>query len=295
MLFDAEQPQIIVIGSSSIDLVINTEKFPKPNETVLATKTESFFGGKGANQAVGTSRLGASVYFVGSVGMDPLGQQVLRNLVDEGVNVGFVYESEDFPTGTAYVTATNGDNSILVVPAANHDIRKSQIDDMEKYFLTTDLILLQLEIPMHIVEYTVRLAKKNNVPVGIYAAPGVRLSAEVISYAEFIIVKKDELTDVFGVENTDNLMGQFPNKLFIRDESNSTSYFDGAEMKYFQNDTSSIVHKMGMGDAFTSGFAIAYCHKNSIDDCVKFGNLVSLKVAENRGSQRGLPYLKDFE
>ena len=54
---------------------------------------------------------------------------------------------------------------------------------------------------------------------------------------------------------------------------------------------------MGMGDAFTSGFAVAYCHGNEIDDCVKFGNDVSLKVSKNRkrGSQNGLPYLKDFE
>ena len=65
-------------------------------------------------------------------------------------------------------------------------------------------------------------------------------------------------------------------------------------MKFYRNDPEKIAHKMGMGDAFTSGFAVALCHGNSIDDCVKFGNDVSLKVANNRGSQRGLPYLKDF-
>ena len=65
-------------------------------------------------------------------------------------------------------------------------------------------------------------------------------------------------------------------------------------MKYYRNDHDSVLHKMGMGDAFAGGFAVALCHRNSIDDCVRFGNDVSLKVTKNRGSQRGLPYLKDI-
>ena len=79
----------------------------------------------------------------------------------------------------------------------------------------------------------------------------------------------------------------------IRDR-NSTTYFNGSEMKYYRNDHDSLLHKMGMGDAFTSGFAVALCHQNSVDECVRFGNDVSLKVAKDRGSQSGLPYLKDF-
>ena len=94
MNFSSEQPRIIVVGSSSIDLVLETEKLPLPNETVLAVKSDSYFGGKGANQSVGTARLGASVYFIGCVGMDPLGQQIMRNLVSENVNVGFVHETD---------------------------------------------------------------------------------------------------------------------------------------------------------------------------------------------------------
>jgi ribokinase len=66
----------------------------------MATKSETFFGGKGANQAVGTARLGANTLFIGCVGMDPYGQQILRNLVDQNVNVGFVHEDIDVATGT---------------------------------------------------------------------------------------------------------------------------------------------------------------------------------------------------
>lgn len=294
MNITSEQPKIIVVGSSSIDLVLNTHHLPKQNETVMAEKSESFFGGKGANQAVGTSRLGASVYFIGCVGMDPFGQQILRNLVDEGVNVGFVSENEEVATGTAYVTAAEGINSIVVVPASNFCLKIAQIVEAEKFFTTADLVLVQLEIPMEVVEFTVDLAKSNNKKIGIYASPAKKLSEEMIENASFIVAKSNELSIVFGDEKREQILRKYPNKLFVRDDSNSTTYFNGSEMKYYRNDHDSVLHKMGMGDAFTSGFAVALCHQNSVDDCVKFGNDVSLKVAKNRGSQSGLPYLKDF-
>ena len=294
MNITSEQPKIIVIGSSSIDLVLNTANLPQPNETVMAEKSESFFGGKGANQAVATSRLGASVYFIGAVGMDPFGQQILRNLVDEGVNIGYVIETQEADTGTAYVVAAKGVNSIVVVPASNYCLKPQNVADAEKFFTTADLVLVQLEIPMDVIEYTAQLVKKNGNKMGIYASPAKKLSQDVIDNASFIVAKSNELSIIFGDEPREQILRKYPNKLFVRDDTNSTTYFNGAEMKYYRNDHDSVLHKMGMGDAFTAGFAVALCHQNTIDNCVKFGNDVSLKVTKNRGSQSGLPYLNDI-
>ncbi len=287
------QPKIVIVGSSSVDLVLNTDHHPQPNETVLAKNFENFFGGKGANQAVATARLGASVYFVGAVGMDPYGQQVIRNLVDEHVNVGFVAEKTRHETGTAYVTSAKGKTSIVVVPAANNDLNHFDIDIAEKIIFQADLVLTQLEIPMTAVEYLFKKCKELGVKIGIYAAPAKPLSLEIIDYAEFIVAKSNDLSTIFGEESREDILKKLPNKLFVRDDSNSTVFFDGNEMKYYRNDPEEMAHKMGMGDAFTSSFAIAYCHGNSISDCVKFGNDVSRKVAANKGSQGGLPFLKD--
>ena len=215
MNITSDQPKIIVVGSSSIDLVLNTDHLPKPNETVMAVKSESFFGGKGANQAVGTARLGASVYFIGCVGMDPFGQQILRNLVDEGVNVGYVVETEAAATGTAYVTASEGINSIVVVPASNYCLKPQHVAEAEKFFATADMVLIQLEIPMEVVEFTVELARKNNAKVGIYASPAKKLSAQVLEDASFIVAKSNELSIVFGEEQREEILRKYPNKLFV--------------------------------------------------------------------------------
>lgn len=294
MNFSSEQPRIIVVGSSSIDLVLETEKIPQPNETVLAVNSDSYFGGKGANQAVGTARLGASVYFVGCVGMDPLGQQIMRNLVSENVNVGFVYETDRESTGTAYVTTSHGHAAIVVVPAANNCLSIEHIEDADKYFHTADLVLVQLEVSMEVVEYTVRKAKKYGKKVGLYASPAMRVSDAILELVDFVVAKSSELYIVFGQEQREEVLKKFFNKVFVRDDTNSTIYFDGTEMKYYRNDKDETVYKMGMGDAFTSGFAVALCHGNSIEDCVKFGNEVSSRVSSGKGSQTGLPRRSDF-
>jgi len=294
MNFTSEHPKIIVVGSCSLDLVLYTEKIPTCNETVVARFSENHFGGKGANQAVGTARLGASVYFIGCVGIDPLGQQIMRNLVNENVNVGFVYETDQESTGIAYVTNCGGDFSIVVDPAANKKISVKQINDAERYIHGSDLVLLQLEIPIEVIQYTIKKAKDLGKLVGLYASPGTKLSDDILDQVDFIVAKTNELSIIFGEDQREKILKKYFNKLFVRDETNSTIYFDGTEMKYFRNEDENMVYKMGMGDAFTSGFAVALCHKNTIDDCVKFGNMVSSKVSLGKGAQSALPYLKDL-
>ena len=287
-------PKMIVVGSCSLDLVLYADKIPCSNESVLANQCENFFGGKGANQAVAASRLGASVYFVGCVGMDPIGQQVMRNLVHENVNVGFVVETDRESTGTAYVTSTNGEAAIVVVPAANTCISKEQIDDIDRYINTTDIVLLQLEIPIEVVEFTILRAKNYGKKVGLYASPGRFLKEEIINNVDFIVVKNSELSTVFGIEEKDQVLTKYYNKVFIRDEHNSTIYYDGSEMKFFRNEKHNMIYKMGMGDAFTAGFAIALCHGNTVEDCVQFGNEVSSRASIGKGAQSSLPYLEEI-
>lgn len=294
MKFSSEQPKIVVIGSCTLDLVMYTDRIPTSNDSVIAHSSDSFFGGKGSNQAVGVARLDAHVYFIGCVGEDPLGQQIMRNLVNENVNVGFVTETSEDSTGTAYVTSCNEEAAIVMIPAANNYISTKDIDAADKPIHASQMVLLQLEIPMDVIHYAAKKAKSYGKIVGLYASPGKNINEELIDLVDFIIIKSNDLANVFGEDQKEVVLRKYINKVFIRDETNSTLFFDGTEVKYFRNNNESKLYKMGMGDAFTSGFAIALCHKNSIEDCVQFGNEVSAKTSYAKGSQAGLPYLSDF-
>lgn len=294
MKITSKHPKIVVVGSCSIDLLLFANQRPQTGQTVIAKRSETFFGGKGASEAIACSRLGASVYFIGCVGMDPFGQQILRNLVQERVNVGFVHEDMNCETGTAYANVADGIITTMVVPAANYCLKPKHLYSAERVISTADFVLTQLEIPMDVVEETVRICKKHGVKFGIYAAPGQKLSQEVIEYASIIVAKTDCLPIIFEEEDLNTLLQKYPNKLFLRDGTNSTVYYTGAEMKFFRNDPAEVANKMGMSDAFTAGLTVALLHGNQVEESVKFGNDVSLKVASNQGSQRGLPYLSDF-
>lgn len=287
-------PKIIVVGSCSIDLVLNTEEFPGTGETVLATRSENFFGGKGANQAVAAARLGATAYFVGAVGMDPKGQQVLRHLVEEGVNVGFVAEKESVPTGAAYVAAAGGQNTIIVVPSANHQVRPEQIDFAEKHFASCDMVLLQLEIPIAVAEKAAASALYHGKKLGIYASPGIALPQQMIDAATFIVVKQKDVPKVFGME-TEEALRRYPNKIFIREDALTIKYSDGLEVQREDGERPDPVHAMGAGDAFTAGLGVALCHGSSVANGVKFGLAVASRAAAKRGSQAGLPFLKELK
>jgi ribokinase len=100
----------------------------------------------------------------------------------------------------------------------------------------------------------------------------LRESDEILEEVDFIVAKSNELFIIFGEEKREEVLKKYFNKVFVRDDTNSTIYFDGTEMKYYRKNKEKTVYKMGMGDAFTAGFAIALCHGNSIEDCVKFGN-----------------------
>jgi ribokinase len=147
---------------------------------------------------------------------------------------------------------------------------------------------------MEVVEFTINKAKKYGKKVGLYASPAQRLSDEIVENLDFIVVKSNELHILFGEDQREEILKKYFNKVFVRDDINSTVYFDGTEMKYCRNEKDKAIYKMGMGDAFTVGFSIALCHNNDIDDCVKFGNEVSARVSARKGSQNGLPRLSDF-
>src|SRR5690606_22131338 len=109
--------RIIVVGSSNTDMVVRTDRFPKPGETILGKEFFMNQGGKGANQAVAASRLGGEVVLVASVGDDVFGKASLQSLWDEGIDVSYIRIDKEAPSGVAVITVDrSGENNIVVAP-----------------------------------------------------------------------------------------------------------------------------------------------------------------------------------
>src|SRR5689334_4312774 len=147
------QKPIVVVGSINLDLVVSTDRIPQVGETVIGRSFTTFFGGKGANQAVAVARLGYPVSMVGNVGNDAFGTQLRTGLAEAGVSTEYVGTVEG-PSGTALITTgRNGENSIVVVPGANTQLTPKSLERAAPLLRNAGFILAQLEIPLETVEY----------------------------------------------------------------------------------------------------------------------------------------------
>ncbi|MER2034190.1 PfkB family carbohydrate kinase, partial [Exiguobacterium indicum] len=167
--------QISVIGSISMDLVVESKRRPGAGETVIGDAFHTVPGGKGANQAVAVARLGSTVEMIGCVGSDANGEAIRENFKMQGVQTTHLKTIEGERTGTAHITLAEGDNSIVVVQSANQHVQFAD-DTLAPILADSEIILLQLEIPIETVETVAREAYAAGIPVVLNPAPAMSLS-----------------------------------------------------------------------------------------------------------------------
>ncbi|MDG5805319.1 ribokinase [Streptomyces ossamyceticus] len=187
-------PLVVVIGSVNIDHMAVSDAFPSPGETILGRSTQVTLGGKGADQAVASSAAGVRTAMIARVGTDPQAALARAGLLDRKVDVQGVVQVPDAETGTAWITVAAGDNTIIVIPGANHRW-PSQGDPLDGVGADADVVLAQLEIPLDVVE---RAAAACTGRFLLNAAPAVRLPDQLISRCDVLIVNEHEQAVVSG-------------------------------------------------------------------------------------------------
>lgn len=187
---------IAVVGSANRDLVARVEHHPVPGETVLASGHETMPGGKGANQAVAASRLGRDVVFVGRVGADGPGRDLVAEFEREGVGVDHLTVDAVAPSGLAIITVDDaGENAIVVSPGANAHVSSTDVEGASAVLMTATVTLLQLEIPM---EAVLAAAAASEGIVILNAAPAAHLPAALLSSIDVLVVNRGELATLTG-------------------------------------------------------------------------------------------------
>src|SRR5918996_4001813 len=190
-------PDILVVGSLNADLVVRAPRFPQPGETIRGEDLQVIPGGKGANQAVASARLGVSVSMLGCVGKDNFGDFLLENLKSNEVDSQLIRRA-DSSTGTAIIVVdSDGQNSIVLSAGANGKVNEEDVKAAS--FSDYKLLLLQLEIPTSTVLSAARRAHENGLRVILNPAPARELPNELISLADFLIPNETELSLLTGV------------------------------------------------------------------------------------------------
>lgn len=287
--------KIAVVGSSSMDLVVTSEKRPAAGETVLGEGFSTVPGGKGANQAVAAARLGAEVTMIGRVGDDVYGSTILKNLNLNGVDTSYVEPVPDIASGTAHITLAEGDNSIIVVKGANDWITPDYVQKASAVIKDADIVMIQQEIPEETVEYTARLCKELGIKLLLNPAPARLLSEEVIESTTYLTPNEHECSVLFAGINRTDVLKKYPNKLFITEGEKGVRYFDGMIEKVIPSFSVKAVDTTGAGDTFNGAFAVAVAEGKSYEESLSFANKAAAISVTKFGAQGGMPTRAEVE
>ncbi|MFF2287382.1 ribokinase [Peribacillus butanolivorans] len=287
--------KIAVVGSSSMDLVVTSAKRPIAGETVLGDSFITVPGGKGANQAVAAARLGAEVTMIGCVGDDFYGEIILENLKKNHVNTKYVEPVTGAMSGTAHITLSEGDNSIIVVKGANDSITPEYVQKAKKIIEESDIVMVQQEIPEETVLYLAELCKKLQKRLLLNPAPARKISEAVIQQSSFITPNEHEFEILFDGRDRTEVLTEYPNKLFITEGKNGVRYFDGHEEKVVPSFVVEAVDTTGAGDTFNAALAVAVAEGKSFDDCLLFANRAASISVTKLGAQGGMPTREEVE
>ena len=236
---------IAVIGSINLDIVANVKDFPQPGETVTNAVVNRFPGGKGANQALAASRLGASVFMIGRVGADPAADEALQTLREEGVDLSYCKPLEECSTGLAMIVVSEvGENQIVVAPGAN-----AAFDAAHLEFPITDACIAQLEVP---IETILKAARASDNFFCLNAAPAKPVPHELLEHVDLLVVNEIEALTLG--EELNSYHGLLASTFGAEGAELSR---DGRQIARAKPPKVKVVDTTGAGDAFTAALTVA--------------------------------------
>jgi len=291
--------RIVVFGSINADLEISTKYFPEKGETIKGYGFNITFGGKGANQAVAASRLGAQVDFLGCVGADPFGEKCLKNLKNENINIRYVRKIEGVNTSIALIIKANKDNRIILDSTTNELLK---VDDLNNYILNNivsdSIFITQLEGDINETFKAIELAKKNKMITIFNPAPAYKIPTHLYSSIDYLIVNQTEaniLSDIYPLTINDakaiyaKLKELGLKNLIITLGALGSIVINEEILQKFDSLDVDVVDTVGAGDAYIGAFA--YCLSNGKDliSACKYANIVAALSVTKSGAQGGMP------
>lgn len=300
----AGSPNVLVVGGVNIDLVTRVARCPKPGETVIGTSFETIPGGKGANQAVTAARLGANTWLAGCVGADGFGDLQRASLAAEGIDLTYLKTHATDPTGTAIIfVADEGENVIVVVPAANFGLLPGDIDAMAGLFSQLNAVVIQLETPMDTVETVLKAARLTGALSVLDAGPAQKVPPRILELADIVSPNETEAEAITGMKAetleearacAGRLIESGAREVVLKLGAKGALYMSLDEWFHVPAFPVDAVDTVAAGDAFTAALAVAWkrMHRR---DAIRFANAAGALATLTPGAQPSMPTLAAVE
>ena len=293
------QSPVMVFGSINMDLVVYSDAKPNDGETIIGNSFETFLGGKGSNQAVAASKLGANVSFVGKVGSDLYGQKLKEQLNLEKVNTQLLGKVEG-ESGVAVINVieSSSENQIIVIPGANAYVSADQIDD--KTLESVEILISQLEVPPNQIELLFSRVKQGHCCRILNIAPAIEFSKSLFNETDLLVVNEIELealakkklkdTNIDSIRASVDLLSLAKHQaivvtlgaegVYVRDQ-NKDEYIEGHKVNS--------VDTTGSGDCFVGAMASYLLEDKNLFDASVFANKAASISVTRKGASSSMP------
>lgn len=300
-----QRPHIAIVGSANIDLTTFADELPRPGETIFGRDFNLGFGGKGANQAAAARLCGADVSMVARVGDDLFGPATIRNFERVGIDASRVLITPGVSSGVAPILVDSaGQNRILVVKGANDRLSPADVDAAAGVLRRADCIVLQLEIPLETVYYTLRFAREHGIRTILNPAPGQPLDLQQIAAAGYVIPNETEAEALSGLPVSSiwdaeqcarRLLDGGVRRVIVTLGANGALLAGPEGVTHVPAYLVRPIDTTGAGDAFIGSFAVFLASGCDELQAIARANLYAAMSTESVGTQKSFVTLERFE
>lgn len=298
--------KVTVVGSINLDTNLRVKRMVKPGETIHAKEHYSAGGGKGANQAVAAARAGAQTTFIGAVGDDAAGKQMLDLLKDEGIDLSGIDTIANESTGQAFITVDDeGENSITIYAGANFAFGPEDIEKKSKLLTNSDFVVAQFETPIKATTKAFELAHEAGVKTILNPAPGEdQIPADLLKVTDMITPNETEAETITGihVEDEDSarkaagkLHDLGVEVVIITIGAKGAFYDYQGVSELVPAFKVKAVDTTAAGDTFIGAMSsVLKTDFSNLKDAILFGNKASSLTVQRYGAQPSIPYKKEI-
>lgn len=297
--------EILVLGSSNVDLVVRVPRFHHPGETIAGENLVTLFGGKGANQAVAAKRLGGTVSFITKLGNDHYGNAYRKYLLENGFDRKCILRDSKHPSGVALIELTpKGENRIIVSPGANASLARKDLRNLAGQWKGASVFMTQLEIPLLAVLEGLKMAKAQGATTLLNPSPAAPLPSKMLSLVDFLVPNEWEAQSLTGVKiKGERHLSRTAERLLHMGAKNVIITL-GAKGLFFKSREAEIrmeafqvraLDSTSAGDAFMGAFACSLSGKRPLEDALLFASAAGALATTRLGAQPSLPSRAELE
>ena len=285
--------KLCVTGSLHLDVIVNATHIPSSDETVPGTDVNYVFGGKGGNQALAADRYGASVYFVGRIGEDAFGKKLLETLGESSIDISQLQLGNESSGMSVAIVDKVGNYGAVIVSAANLKIDKNRFS-IDK---DTGILLLQNEICEEINILASQKAKEIGSEVWLNAAPSRKISPQLFSHVDVLIMNSIEAKFYKG--DLESSQANHLTKILTLGSKGLEIYLPGKPKKKFPAYPVKVLSTHGAGDTFIGSLAGKRLKGKSLETALEYAQAAAalhvstpLKERTNLSPNDVLQFLK---